>query len=512
MAFDAPYVLAIDLGTTAVKVAVVDPTGRVVASASELHETRNLPDGGVEQDAEMWWQSIGRCARDAVRTAHLTGDLTGDLKIGVIAVTAQYMSAVAIDANGLPLSPVIMWMDRRGDSLHPLNERYDLWEQWLDVHGLIPLPNDDVGHIAVLRARYPEHREGLAAYVEPADAIGARLVGSVSATPCTAFPLMCTDNRSWLAVDYDDAALTLAGLSRSDMPPLVAADKPLGCVTDEAAAHLGVGTDTLVMPATIDSVTSAVGCGALDATSAAFVLGTTAVMATHISEKRVELAQALSTIPSPLPGRYFVMAENGMGGKALDLFVHQLVYPDDAFSLGGVPSDAFERAEDAAASVAPGAEGVQFLPWLVGSIAPSPDDDVRGAFLGINAGTTRAHLARAVYEGVALNAAWLLEPFSVFAQQRYTSITFGGGGARSDLWAQILADACNVTVCQLDDPSHANARGAAFLAQAQLGNITFESIPERIVVRRRYEPNAANVPLYAGLRARLIAAHAAIPR
>ncbi len=507
---DAPYVLAIDLGTTAVKVAVVDPLGVVIASASEQHVSTSTLDGGVEQDAELWWQSIGRCSRQAIAQMIDQSRANAGAAVSVIAVTAQYMSVVAIDAIGRPTSPVIMWTDRRGESVHPLNERYDLWEQWLDIHGLIPLPNDDVGHIAVLRSRHPSHADAMTAYVEPADAIASRLVGRVCATPSTAFPLMCTDNRDWANVDYNDEHLALAQLTRDQLAPLVAVELPLGEVTAEAADHLGVSRSTIVMPATIDSVTSAIGCGAVAAQRAAFVVGTTAVMATHVGEKRGDLGLGMTTIPSPIPNQYFVMAENGMGGKALDMFVNQMAYPNDALALGAAPADAFDRAERAAASVAAGANGVQFLPWLVGSIAPAPDDDIRGGFLGIGADTNRAQLARAVYEGVALNAAWLLAPFSAFAQCNYAEITFGGGGARSDLWSQILADACNVVVHQLADPAHANARGAALLAHALLGHMSFDAIPERLIVRQSYAPQNAEV--YAPLRERLIAAHAAIPR
>ena len=504
MTTSAPYVLAIDLGTTAVKVCVIDPSGGVVASASDVHTTVYSTDGGAEQDADAWWASIGRCARDAIAKAG------PGAAPGVIAVTSQFMSVVAVDRRGLPLAPVIMWTDRRGEMLHPLNERYDVWEQWLDVHGLIPLPADDVAHIYVLRDRYPDHVERLAAYVEPSDAITARLVGHVSATASTAFPLMCTDNRDWNNVGYHDELLAHCGLDRSVLPVIVAAELPLGTVTADTAAHLGVAVTTIVLPATVDSITSAIGCGALTPDRTAFVIGTTAVMATHVASKSNDLGHGLSTIPSPLPGRYFVMAENGMGGKALDLFVNQVVYGEDAFGGGPAPADAYERAARAAASVPPGAGGVQFMPWLVGSIAPAPDDDVRGGFFGVSLATTRAHLARAVYEGVALNAAWLLGPFGDFVGAPVREITIGGGGARADLWAQILADACNVSVHQIEDPAHTNARGAALLALAQLGHINYDDIPAMLRVRRSYEP--ANASVYPAMLERLQHAHAGVPR
>ncbi len=486
MVAGSPYVLAVDLGTSAVKVAVVDPAGVVVAGASELHVTRFTPDGGAEQDADAWWEAIGRCARAALDAVPALRQ-----QIGVVAVTSQYMSIVAVDATGHPVAPVVMWTDRRGGALHPLEGNYDVWGRWLEVHGLIPLPDDDIGHIHVLRAHHPEHLDRVAAYVEPADAITARMTGSVRATPSTAFPLMCTDNRVWADVHYDDEFVALCGVDPALLPPIVDPLAPLGPLTSTAAEHLGLPTPVLVMPGTIDSITSALGCGALDESRTALVIGTTSVMATHISEMRNDLGHGLSTVPSPIPGRWFVMAENGMGGKALDLFVNGLVYADDAFATAGLPSmapaDAYERAERAAASVPAGSGCVQFLPWLVGSIAPAPDDDVRGGFLGVGLSTTRAHLARAVYEGVALNAAWLLGPFCEFVGRPCDGLVLGGGGARSDLWSQVIADATGVAVTQLADPAHTNARGAAFLALSHLGHLDLAAVPELLVAHRSEE-------------------------
>ena len=193
----APYVLAIDLGTTGVKVAVVDDDGAIRCAAAESFATRFTPEGAAEQDAEVWWQAIGRCSRAAVAGA---GDADA---IAAVAVTAQYMSVVAIDEQGMPLAPVVMWMDTRGGPRHPLRDDHDAFGLWVERHGLPPLPNDDLAHIAVLRAFYPEVDRSVAAFVEPVDAVVARLSGRIVATATTAFPLMCTDNRVWSRVAYD---------------------------------------------------------------------------------------------------------------------------------------------------------------------------------------------------------------------------------------------------------------------------------------------------------------------
>lgn len=498
----SPYVLALDLGTSGLKVAVVDSDGVVRSAAYQPLATRHTADGGAEQDADEWWQALGDAARAAMANAAV--------EVDVVAVTAQYMSVVAVDARGLPVAPVIMWTDRRGRAVHPLAARHELWGQWLDVHGLIPLPDDDIGHAMVLRDRYPDHVGRVAAYVEPADALAARLTGCVRSTPSTAFPLMCTDNRVWDAVHYDDELVALSGLDRSCFAPIVDPNVPLGTVTADAAAHLGVSAATVVMPPTIDSITSAVGTGAIDSARAALVVGTTSVLATHLDRKAHDLGRAISTIPSPLRGQWFVMAENGMGGKALELFVDRIVYADDPLRAAPRPDDAYERAERAAAAVAPGAGGVQFLPWLHGSVAPAPNDDVRGGFVGLGVATTRSELARSVYEGIALNAAWLLPAVSDLTGARYDELTLGGGGARSRLLAEVLASAANVTVRRLAAPEHTNVRGAALLALTQLGHVELADIPSRLAVDDVHEPEPAAVDVYRRALDRHIALHRAL--
>lgn len=499
----APYVLAIDLGTTGVKVAVVDGEGTIRCAAAESFATRFTPEGAAEQDAEAWWQAIGRCSRAAVGGAGDAGT------IAAVAVTAQYMSVVAIDERGVPLAPVVMWMDTRGSSRHPLRDDHDAFGLWIDRHGLPPLPNDDLAHVAVLRAFYPEIDARVAAFVEPVDAVVARLSERIVATATTAFPLMCTDNRVWSRVAYDPELVARAGVDAGLLPPIVASDQPVGPVTAGAAEHLGITPDALVLPGTVDSITSAVGGGALDASRVALVIGTTSVMATHVAAKADDLAHGISSIPSPLAERYFVMAENGVGGRALEAWLHQVVFADDGMATGSIPDDAFARAEAVAAAAAVGAGGVTYFPWLAGSIAPAPDEDVRGGFAGLGLSSTRADMTRAVYEGVALNAAWLLDPFRAFTGVDYEEITFGGGGARSALWGEILADALGITVHRLADPQYTNARGCALLAFGVLGDADVDRDGTRLRIAETHQPDRERARTYARLRERFAGFHAA---
>ena len=478
-------VLAVDLGTSGLKVAVVDESGHVLGSASAPLTTTFLAGGGAEQDPEVWWAELGRCARTAVEAA-------GGAAVAAVAVTSQYMSVVAIDAAGLALMPAVMWMDSRGARHHRMDP--DSASLFLERHGLAPFGFGDPMHIAFIREERPDVYARAAAFVEPVDHLNARLTGRICATQTTAMPLMTVDNRTHGATTHDPDLVAAAGLDPDTLPPLVPFDEIVGPLTREAAAHLGLGTDTVVVTGTVDSITSGVGCGVIDGTTGAVIIGTTSVLVTNIDRKDADYDHDLVGVPSPLPGRWFVMAENGVGGRALEVWL-------------GIAGDGHDDAERQATSVPVGANGVLFLPWLSGSIAPSSDGRMRGGFVNLGLATTRADMTRAVYEGVALNAAWLLPHVEAISGSRWPSVRFGGGGATSPFWAQVLADAFGTRVDRLADPRTTNARGAAFLAHAQLGHIAIADIPGLVEVAEVHEPDDDAHELYAARLAHLVDFH-----
>jgi xylulokinase len=483
-------VLAIDLGTSGVKVAVVDEGAEVLASARTGLATTFLPDGGAEQDADAWWDAIGTCAREIV------ADHRGD--IAAVVVTSQYMSVVAIDGGGRPVAPVVMWMDQRGLRHVEVPPGDGDLVLWLDRHGMFPAFGDPA-HIAFLRAERPEAYESAAALLEPVDALNARLTGRICATQTTAMPLMTVDNRTLGATAHDPDLVARSGLDPAKLPPLIAHDDVVGALTPEAAAHLGLSTDVVVLPGTIDSVTSGIGCGVVDASMAALVLGTTAVVVTAVDRKTADYDHDLVAVPSPVADRWYVLAENGTGGRALEVGLHLL-------GLG------FADAEALAATAPAGSGGVVFQPWLSGTIAPVSAGNVRGGLAGIGLGTTRNDVVRSLYEGVAGNAAWLLPHVAALAGSTWSSIRLGGGGATSVLWAQIVADVLGVTVERVGDPRNANARGAALLAHAHphIGTVEVASIPDLVPVEGRHEPDPSTRAVHDRLVVELADLHAAV--
>jgi xylulokinase len=273
----------------------------------------------------------------------------------------------------------------------------------------------------------------------------------------------------------------------------------VGEVTTAAAAELGIAAGTPVTTGTIDSITSAIGTGALTARDGSVIIGTTSVLVTHIDRQRCDLGAGILAVPSPLAGMYYVMAENGVGGRALEWAMRLFGYADD-----------FVSATADAATIEAGSDGVQFAPWLLGSIAPQPSEEIRAAFSGLSLHHDRRHLVRAVMEGVAVNIAWLRPAVESFVGNDFPFLRFGGGGAQSDLWAQILADALDRPVHQLEEPRATNARGAAFLAFSILGKHSIDDVPSLLRTRAVREPDAANRDRMDLALRRLVGLHGAL--
>lgn len=490
---DAPAALAIDLGTTAAKAAVVAADGSLLGAATRPVATSLGLGRSAEQDPEEVWTAVLGAAAGAVVAA----GPAAARRVGVVCATSQWASVVPVDAAGRPVGPMVLWLDGRGRGHLAALGRRDptAAARWEQRHGM--RPGGSLGHVLHLQHDRPDVHRRTAAYLEPMDYLNARLCGRLAATACTAMPFTLTDQRDLGAVGWCDELIAGAGVDASRLPPIVASPSVLGVLPDHLADVLGIPRGTPVATGANDSVAAAVGTGAVDRGRATVVIGTTGVLTGHHPDRVVAADRFLATMPSALPGRGFLMAEAGLGGKVLETVLDDLL-PGDG-PAGDRPADdrpAGDRSADdryaaasaLAGSVAPGAGGVMFLPWLAGSLAPAPDGRLRGAFLGLGLGTTRAQLLRAVLEGVSMQLRWLADDAEGLLGVTFPSVRFAGGGAQSDPWAQILADVLGRVVEQVDAPRLANARGAGLLGLVAIGAVGIDGIAHRVPVRAVREP------------------------
>jgi xylulokinase len=214
------------------------------------------------------------------------------------------------------------------------------------------------------------------------------------------------------------------------------------------------------------------------------------------------------SLPAPVPGRYLAWAENGIAGKAVEHVLEHVVYAAD--ELGDhVTEDNFGALDAVVDAVPAGSNGVLFLPWLAGSMAPKADGKVRGGFLNLSLDTRRRDLVRAMVEGTAHNVRWLLPTVERFTGRSMEEITFFGGAARSHGWAQVLADVLDRPIAALADPDRAVARAVALVALSRRGAIG-DDLDGFVRVAARYEPEPSTRGRYDEMHEQFEAAFAAL--
>lgn len=489
------WALAIDLGTSGAKVGLVAADGRVVGGVHEPVALHLLPGGGAEQDPEDWWRAVAGAA-GRVTSAH--PDEAS--RVVVIGVTAQWSGTVPVGDDLRPLGRAIIWLDTRGagEVRRLMGGRVRLAGygpgkaiRWMRLTGGAPgkAGKDPIAHILWLRAARPGVYEATRVFLEPKDYLNLRLTGRAAATFDSIALHWVTDNRDPDAVHYDEGLLRIAGVERARLPELLPATAVVGPLLPEAARALGVPAGVPVIGGTPDVQSANIGAGAVSDFVGHLYLGTSSFISCHVPFKKTDAWRNIASLPSPIPGRYFLASVQETAGACID----QLV----SFFNPGMPRAAALQEINAAAARAPaGSEGLIFTPWLQGERAPVEDASLRGGFHNLSLGTTRDELARSVFEGVALNSRWLLEAVERFTERRMDPITAVGGGVQSELWCRIYADVLGRTIRRAADPILVNTRGAGLLALAAVGRVTFAEIPALVPVAETYEPDASAAAVY----------------
>jgi xylulokinase len=498
----ARYVLSIDLGSGGPKAAVVSDTGQVVASAAERIATHLLPHGGAEQDPKEWWSCTKTVAKRAIRASGVAPQ-----DIVAVGCASQYSVTVPVDEQGEPLMNAMHWMDTRGGPYNreicrgfPSIQGYGLLKliKWIRLTGLAPTQSgiDALGHILFIKNERPKTYEKTHKFLEPMDYLNLRLTGEFTASQHTMAPMFVMDLRRWSSLDYSDDLLKLSGVEKEKLPQLIPNDAIVGPLLPDVADEMGLSPTTQVFAGMNDTTAMAVGGGAVRNFEGIICIGTSTVMTCHLPFKKTDLAHLLASTPSPVADRYLLFAEQGTGGKCLELFLESLVYADDEFATGPLPGDVYDRVDRIAVSVPAGSEGLLFLPWLNGTLTPEENPTARGGFFNLSLGCTRSHMTRAIMEGIAYNNLWTLGPAEKFTGREFDRFRFAGGGALSDVWAQIHADVLDMPIHQLADPTHAAVRGPAFLALDRLGICSLKQLADLVRVKRVYEPDGSNRAVY----------------
>jgi xylulokinase len=487
-------ILAHDLGTTGNKASLFNAQGRLVSSVFAGYSTAYPQPNWVEQEPEEWWRAV------VVATQQLLAQSGADpASIAAISFSGQMMGCVPLGADGRPLRSCIIWADQRAQAqANAMAERCDANEVYR-VTGHRTSPAYSAPKILWLREHQPEIYRDAICFLQPKDYIIFKFTGELVTDYSDASGTLLFDlsTRRW-----HQAFLDALDLPAHKLPTPHPSTTIAGKVSVDAAAVTGLKAGTPVVIGGGDGACAGVGAGVVEPGSAYCYIGSSSWISVSSVAPVIDPQARTFTFHHLHPERYCPMGTMQAAGGARE-WAWALLRNES------MDMDAFDDLDSAAAQVPPGASGVIFLPYLMGERSPYWDPLARAAWLGMAMPTGKAELARAVLEGVALNLRLIAEALraQVSGIDRVRLI---GGGSRSPLWRQILANCLRLPVQTLALKSEATAWGAAVAGGVGVGLYGWEIAAQQAQVVETVEPDPAELPLYDELAAIYADSYAAL--
>jgi xylulokinase len=479
------YLLGIDVSTTGAKAILIDKIGNVVASATSEYPLYTPFPLWSEQNPEDWWQGVVHSIQQVLDTAHIDGN-----QISGIGLTGQMHGLVLLDKTGSILRPAILWNDQRTGSQCEEITRKVGQKKLLSISGNPALTGFTAPKILWVRENEPGTYAKIHKVLLPKDYIRYRLTGD-------------------FAVDCADASGTsLLDIKRRDWSPeiLEALDVPLnwlpkvyegpqitGSITKLAAELTGLTAGTSVVAGGGDQAAQAVGVGAITSGIIALTLGTSGVVFAPTDQPFVESEGRLHAMCHSAP------PESGSGWHLMGVMLSaagSLRWFRDTLSPGTPYDDLLAPAE----KIVPGSEGLLFLPYLTGERTPYADPLARGGFIGLTIRHSISHMTRCVLEGVAFGLRDSMELVKGAGLGTIRQVRVSGGGSRSRLWRQILADVLNCELVTVNITEGASY-GSALLAGVGAGfwSTVVEACDATVRVTASTQPQPTVVQVYQQL-------------
>ncbi len=450
------YVLGIDISTTATKAVLVDETGTVVGVGTSEYSYDSPQPGWTEQDPARWWKATVAAIRDVLAATGVRGDA-----IEAVGLTGQMHGLVILDDSRRVLRPAILWNDQRTEAeCDQIRQRVGR-DRLLEVAGNDALTGFTAPKMLWVRNHEPDVFRRVAHALLPKDYVRLRLTDELATDKAGAAGTLLFDVA---ARDWSGEVLDALDIPAGWLPPTHEGPDVTGYVTNGAAEASGLAAGTPVVAGGGDQAANAVGVGAVMPGVVALSLGTSGVVFGSTSAPTVAVDGWLHAFCHAVPGMWHLMGVMLSAAGSLRWYRDTLA-----------PGISFSDLDLEASAAAPGADGVIFLPYLTGERTPHADPQATGAFVGMTVRHDRAHLTRAVLEGVAFGLRDNLDAMKAAGFDDVRQIRASGGGTASLVWRQILADVLGAEIVATSTTEGA-AYGAAMLAAVGTG--WFGDVPD----------------------------------
>jgi len=482
--------LGIDLGTSGVKVLAMESAGKILAITTRSYPLYQPRAGWSEQEPEDWWTGVVGAIRDLLQQDPVDANAVKGL-----AVSGQMHGSVFLDDHHQVIRRPLLWNDTRTyPQCQTMTETIGE-EQLIQLAGNPALEGFTAPKVLWLKAHEPEHYDRLATLLLPKDYILFRLTGRLCTEVSDAAGTLLFDvrNRQW-----SQQMMDLLDLNPSMLPEVLESPDIVGSLTEEAASATGLSPATQVIAGGADNACSAVGNGIVSEGLVLASLGTSGTVVAHSDEMKMDPHGRIHSFNHAIPNRWYLMGVMLSAAASFQWFRENFAEAETLLARS-LPDSADQLLNREAETVPPGSEGVIFLPYLSGERTPHRDAKARGAFIGLAPVHTKKHLTRAIMEGVAFGMRDSLELVKGLGVTP-TQIRITGGGAKSPLWRQIVADVFNHPVVTTNI-EEGPAIGAALLAGVGVGIFkeVEDAVREIVEITDTTSPNDSNAEVYENL-------------
>lgn len=459
------YLIGIDVGTSATKTVLFDKKGNIIASASREYPLYQPHNGWAEQKPEDWRDAVIATVEEVVKKSGAGKD-----EVKGIGISGQMHGLVMLDEAGNVIRPSIIWCDQRtGEEVEEMLEIMPR-ERWIEITANPPLTGWTAAKILWVRNHEPDNYERCRHILLPKDYIRYILTGvfATEVSDASGMQLLDVPNRCW-----SDEVLEKLNIDKSLLGKVYESCEVTGTILPDIAEKTGLSTETKVVGGAGDNAAAAVGTGVVKDGTAFTTIGTSGVVFAHSSQVTIDPKGRVHTCCAAVPGTWHVMGVTQAAGLSLKWFKDNFCqdYVEEAVRQD---VDVYDLINRDIANIPAGSDKLIYLPYLMGERTPHLDPDCRGVFFGLSAIHTKAHMLRAVMEGVSYSLSDCNDILKEMGIDVDSMMACGGGG-KSPVWRQMLADLydCSVnTVRQTEGP----ALGVAILAGVGCG--IYESVEE----------------------------------
>jgi xylulokinase len=457
------YYIGIDVGTSSVKALLIDSEGKVIRTAVPEYSFQTPKPLWAEANPTDWWEATQKAIKELVSGVKPN-------EIAAIGLTGQMHGMVALNNNGSVLRPCIMWNDQRSHlECDEITQKVGQ-DKVLSITGNPVLPGFTAPKILWTQKHEPDLFSSIHKVVLPKDFIRYKLTGSFfsDVSDASGTSLLDVGKRTWSQEMFD-----ALGWPISWMPEVTESTEVSSKISQEAALLTGLLAGTPVVAGGGDQAAQAVGCGIVEEGLVSATLGTSGVVFAQSDEYRVEPNGKLHAFCHAVPGKWHLMGVMLSAAGSFQWYKNQFAQEEQRLENEGGPN-AYDFLTEEAKQVGAGSEGLFFLPYLSGERTPHPDPYARGCFIGMSLRHQKKHHTRAVLEGVSYglnDSLSLMRDLGINPNE----IVLSGGGSRSGLWKQMLADIFS-TSCTMVNAVEGAAYGAAILAAVGVGG--FASVQE----------------------------------